>query len=215
MILAVLVVGILLDQRENVTDYLADVGLVAALFCAASLVAGYVIPKALGIVEGQAIASSMEIGVHNATLAIFVAVEVLEATEISIPAAVYSLFMFVFAAAWGSFISRRVGAPADWLTSGRHPEHTDRRSRRQEDRRHRAARSPTAVPDPCQPVSRRPAAVQGADPRHRALEPAGHPQHDLVGGDEPDHDPPHHRLGVPRGARPVRAGLGFRQQRSR
>ncbi len=112
VILAVLVVGILLDQRENVAGYLADVGFVAALFCAASLVAGYLIPKALGIVEGQAIASSMEIGVHNATLAIFVAVEVLEATEISIPAAVYSLFMFVFAALWGSFISRRLGARA-------------------------------------------------------------------------------------------------------
>ena len=44
---------------------------------------------------------------HNATLAIFVAVEVLDETEISIPAAVYSLFMFVFASIWGSFISRR------------------------------------------------------------------------------------------------------------
>ena len=38
---------------------------------------------------------SMEIGVHNATLAIFVAVEVLDSTEISVPAAVYSIFMFV------------------------------------------------------------------------------------------------------------------------
>ena len=69
---------ILLDQRENVGDYLADVGLVAALFCAISLVVGYVVPKAFGVVEAQAIASSMEIGVHNATLAIFVAVEVLD-----------------------------------------------------------------------------------------------------------------------------------------
>ena len=50
----------------------------------------------------------MEIGVHNATLAIFVAVEVLDSTEISIPAAVYSLFMFVFAAVWGAVITRRV-----------------------------------------------------------------------------------------------------------
>ena len=49
----------------------------------------------------QAIASSMEIGVHNATLAIFVAVEILDSTEISVPAAVYSIFMFVFAALWG------------------------------------------------------------------------------------------------------------------
>ncbi len=87
-------------------------GLTTAVFCAVSLVVGYVIPKAAGIVESQAIASSMEIGVHNATLAIFVAVEVLDSTEISIPAAVYSLFMFAFAAAWGYALSRRIGSPS-------------------------------------------------------------------------------------------------------
>lgn len=108
VILAVLVIAILVDQRENVGDYLADVGLVAALFCAVSLVVGYVIPKVAGIVESQAIASSMEIGVHNATLAIYVAVEVLDSTEISVPAAVYSLIMFVFAAIWGFALSRRI-----------------------------------------------------------------------------------------------------------
>ncbi len=107
LILAVLVIGILVDQSENVGEYLADVGLAAGLFCAISLVVGYVVPKAAGIQEDQAIASSMEIGVHNATLAIFVAVEVLDETEISIPAAIYSLFMFVFASIWGSFVSRR------------------------------------------------------------------------------------------------------------
>ena len=110
VILAVLVLGILLDQREDVGDYLADVGLAAGLFCALSLIVGYVVPRAAGVREDQAIASSMEIGVHNATLAIYVAVEVLDSTEMSIPAAVYSVFMFVLAAAWGSVVSRRVRA---------------------------------------------------------------------------------------------------------
>ncbi len=110
VILAVLVIGILLDQRENVGDYLADVGVVAAVFCAISLVTGYVVPRAAGVRGDQAIASSMEIGVHNGTLAIFVAVEVLNSTEISVPAAVYSIIMFVFAALWGVVISR-------WLTT--------------------------------------------------------------------------------------------------
>ncbi|MDP3894684.1 bile acid:sodium symporter family protein [Nocardioides sp.] len=106
VILAVLVLAILLAERDNVTDYVARVGLVAGLFCAISLAVGYVVPKAAGVTEGQAIASSMEIGVHNATLAIYVAVEVLDVTEISIPAAVYSLFMFVFAAIWGKVLTR-------------------------------------------------------------------------------------------------------------
>jgi BASS family bile acid:Na+ symporter len=108
IILAVLVLGILLDQREDVADYLGDVGLIAALFCAISLVVGYVVPKAFGVTGPQAIASSMEVGVHNATLAIFVAVEVLDEVEISVPAAVYSLIMFAFAAMWGSWVARRV-----------------------------------------------------------------------------------------------------------
>jgi BASS family bile acid:Na+ symporter len=110
VILAILVLGILLDQREDVGDYLADVGLIAALFCAISLAVGYVVPQAFGVTGPQAIASSMEVGVHNATLAIFVAVEVLDEVEISVPAAVYSLVMFAFAALWGMWFSRRVAA---------------------------------------------------------------------------------------------------------
>ena len=113
VILAVLVLGILLDQRENVSDYLADVGLITALFCAISLVVGYYVPKAFGVTGPQAIASSMEVGVHNATLAIFVAVEVLDEVEISVPAAVYSLVMFLFAALWGAWVSKRVSARED------------------------------------------------------------------------------------------------------
>ncbi|MDT0184556.1 bile acid:sodium symporter family protein [Microbacterium sp. ARD31] len=113
VILAILVLGILLDQLENVGDYLADVGLITALFCAISLVVGYVVPKAFGVTGPQAIASSMEVGVHNATLAIFVAVEVLDEVEISVPAAVYSLVMFLFAALWGTWVSKRVGARDD------------------------------------------------------------------------------------------------------
>lgn len=111
-ILAILVLAILLDQRDNVGDYLADVGLAAAAFCAISLVTGYVVPRAAGVRDDQAIACSMEIGVHNGTLAIYVAVEVLDSTELSVPAAVYSIIMFVFAALWGTYVSRRVRAEA-------------------------------------------------------------------------------------------------------
>lgn len=112
VILAVLVVGILVGERDNVSGYLADVGLAAAAFCAISLVTGYAVPRAAGVRDDQAIACSMEIGVHNGTLAIYVAVEVLDSTQISVPAAVYSIIMFVFAAIWGTYVSRRIRADA-------------------------------------------------------------------------------------------------------
>lgn len=111
LILLVLILGVVLAERANIGEYLAQIGVAAALFCATSLVVGYVVPKAFGVPGPQAIASSMEIGVHNSTLAIFVAVEVLDNTEISVPAAVYSILMFVFAAIWGRFVSRRESAP--------------------------------------------------------------------------------------------------------
>lgn len=108
LVLAILVVAILIDQRENMRDYLLDVGLAAGLFCAISLVVGFYVPRALGVSLKQAIASSMEIGVHNATLAIYVAVEILDSIEISVPAGVYSLFMFTFATLWGLLLTKRL-----------------------------------------------------------------------------------------------------------
>lgn len=108
IVLAILVLGILVSERENVVDYAAQIGLVAALFCALSLLVGFYVPRALGVSGAQSIASSMEVGVHNSTLAIFVAIEVLDSVEISVPPAIYSLVMFLFAAVWGSWVARRV-----------------------------------------------------------------------------------------------------------
>jgi len=111
VLLGLLVVAILVEERNNIEGYFADVGLVAAAFCAISLVVGYVVPKAFGVVETQAIASSFEIGLHNGTLAIFIAVEVLGSVTFSVPAAVYSLVMLPLAALWGTYVTRRVGRP--------------------------------------------------------------------------------------------------------
>ncbi|RLV55792.1 bile acid:sodium symporter family protein [Aeromicrobium phragmitis] len=106
VILFVLVMGVLIDQRDNALDYLAQVGLVATLFCIASLAVGFFVPRAVGVTDRKAIASSFEIGVHNATLAIYVAVEVLGSVEMSVPGAVYGLIMFVLAALWGLLLTR-------------------------------------------------------------------------------------------------------------
>jgi BASS family bile acid:Na+ symporter len=111
ILLGLLVVGIIVDERDNIEGYFADIGLVAAAFCVISLVVGYVVPKAFGVVEKQAIASSFEIGLHNGTLAIFIAVEVLGSVTFSVPAAVYSLVMLPLAALWGTYVTRRVRRP--------------------------------------------------------------------------------------------------------
>ncbi len=68
-------------------------------------------PRLFQVERSQAIASSFEIGIHNATLAIVIAQSVLGVFEMSLPAAVYGVLMFFIAAAFGFAIrGRRVAA---------------------------------------------------------------------------------------------------------
>ena len=105
-LLFVIIVGIIVDQRSNVVDYATSVGVAVTVFCLVSLVVGYLVPRWAGVTDRQAVACSFEIGVHNATLAIYVAVEVLDSVELSVPAAVYGLLMFPLAAVWGVALTR-------------------------------------------------------------------------------------------------------------
>ncbi|MFC9788246.1 bile acid:sodium symporter family protein [Rhodococcus sp. NPDC127528] len=105
--LALVVLGTVVAERENIAGYLADVGVVVLIFCVLSLTIGYVVPRALGITSHQSIASSMEIGIHNSTLAITIAVGLLDSTRIAVPAAVYGVAMFPVAALFGWAITHR------------------------------------------------------------------------------------------------------------
>jgi BASS family bile acid:Na+ symporter len=106
VVLALVIVGTIVAERENITGYISDVGLPALLFCVASLTVGFFVPRALGVVRRQAIASAFEIGVHNGTLAIAIAISVLDSVELAVPAAVYSVIMFPAAAVFGWAITR-------------------------------------------------------------------------------------------------------------
>ena len=96
VLVAVIVIAVF-QERDNVLGYVRDVGLVALLLCAISLTIGYYVPRAFRIEQRQAIASAFEIGVHNSTLAITIALSpsLLNNTEMAIPAAVYGILMFL------------------------------------------------------------------------------------------------------------------------
>lgn len=93
-------------ERQNIATYLTQVGLATAIFCACSLAIGYFVPRLLGISSTQARACAFEIGIHNSTLAMTIALTVMANTTIAMPAAVYSIFMYIFAAAFGFMITR-------------------------------------------------------------------------------------------------------------
>ncbi|OLF19050.1 bile acid:sodium symporter family protein [Actinophytocola xanthii] len=97
------------QERDNVLDYVRAVGLVALLLCVASLAVGYLVPRAFAVPRGQAVASSFEIGVHNSTLAITIALSpaLLDSPEMAVPPAVYGILSFVPAGLLAYALSRR------------------------------------------------------------------------------------------------------------
>lgn len=104
IILVVVIGGAVASNWQLLVDNVAQLALITVLFCVISLTIGYWVPRMLKIGTRQAIASSFEIGIHNATLAIVIAQSVLGSMELSLPAAVYGVLMFFIAFGFGFLI---------------------------------------------------------------------------------------------------------------
>lgn len=106
-ILALVIIAATLKEKQNMGAYFAQVGFAALLFNIVSMSTGYFISKWFKLPEKQSISIAMEIGIHNGTLAIFIAMNALQNSAMAIPAAVYSLMMFFTAAAFGFLVNYR------------------------------------------------------------------------------------------------------------
>lgn len=107
VVLALVIVVALAGAWDVFLDNVVAVGTVSLVLCTLSLLIGYWVPRLAGVSRSQSIASGMEVGVHNATLAITIAVTVLGNTELSVAPAMYGLLMFFPAAAAGVILARR------------------------------------------------------------------------------------------------------------
>jgi BASS family bile acid:Na+ symporter len=108
VLVAVIVVAVY-QERNSILDYLSAVGLVTLLLCVLSLTIGFLVPRAFAIPRGQAIASSFEIGIHNVTLAIAIALSpsLLNNSEMAVPAAIYGILSFLPAGLLAYLLTRR------------------------------------------------------------------------------------------------------------
>jgi len=110
-LLLIILLAVAKDWRTFV-DYAPAVGGAALAFNLLSMAVGYCVPRLLKLNLRQAIAIAMEIGIHNGTLAIALALSpaLLNNPTMAIPAAIYSLIMFVTAALFGLWVNRVHGA---------------------------------------------------------------------------------------------------------
>lgn len=105
LILALVIIAVVVKEKDNMASYFQQVGVAALTFNVVSMAIGYFLPRLLKVTQKQAIAIGMEIGIHNGTLAIFIALNVLLNETMAIPAAIYSLIMFFTAAAFGFLVN--------------------------------------------------------------------------------------------------------------
>jgi bile acid:Na+ symporter, BASS family len=107
LFLVLIIAGVVYQERENILSYFKMVGSAALVFNILSMAVGYYLPKLLKTGEKQAIAIGMEIGIHNGTLAIYIALSVIGNSMMSVPPAIYSLIMFFTAAAFGFLVNKK------------------------------------------------------------------------------------------------------------
>jgi bile acid:Na+ symporter, BASS family len=107
LLLAVVVAISLASSGEKILPHLGSIGLACVTLNLVSLAIGYAVPRILGLPVPQATSISLEIGIHNAAVAIFVALKVLESEVASVPAAIYGLVMIATAGLAVTWFRRR------------------------------------------------------------------------------------------------------------
>lgn len=85
LVIALTVIGNFAVLAANIGPLL----LIATLVCVVSLAVGFFVPRLFHVSPSQSLASSLEIGLHNATIALVIGQVVLANPIIALPAAVY------------------------------------------------------------------------------------------------------------------------------
>lgn len=112
VVLAAFALIAIAKEWTALVESFAGIGPAVLLFNAISLASGYYLSRAAGLDKSMATAISFEIGIHNSTLAIFIALSVLSNFQLALPAAIYSVSMYILATLFGGLVLRRGAQPA-------------------------------------------------------------------------------------------------------
>lgn len=112
--LAAIVLVALVREWQTLVTWGPVIGMATLAFNLISLAIGYGVPRLFNLGYRQAIAICMEIGIHNSTLVIAIAMSplLLNNSEMAIPPAIYGLVAYVTAAIFVALVKRRAGAAA-------------------------------------------------------------------------------------------------------
>jgi len=103
------VVAAVIAERDRIDENAVEVAAAALALNVAAMTISFTVAKLARLDDRQSTAIAIELGIHNATLAIAVGATV--ATVLTIPAAVYSAFMFLTAGLFARLMMRRNSPP--------------------------------------------------------------------------------------------------------
>ena len=118
VVLAAFTVIAVAKEWQALSASAASIGGVVLAFNLLSLLSGYYLSRALGLAQPMATAISYEIGIHNSTLAIYIALSVLKDFQMALPAAMYSVSMYIVGALFGLLVLRRSAGTGAVLQQG-------------------------------------------------------------------------------------------------
>lgn len=111
LVLAAFALIAIAKEWASLQQVLVSLAPAVVAFNLASLLAGYYLSRAAGLEQGLATAISFEIGIHNSTLSLYIALSVLKDFQLALPSALYSISMYITAAAFGVLVLRRRRPP--------------------------------------------------------------------------------------------------------
>ncbi|MEA5619544.1 bile acid:sodium symporter family protein [Cronbergia sp. UHCC 0137] len=94
-LLAVIILILIVREWSRLPGFILQVGVGVVLLNVISILVGFYISKLLKLNPPQQICIGIEVGIQNGTLAIAITAGILNNPDMAIPAAVYSLFMYV------------------------------------------------------------------------------------------------------------------------
>ncbi|MGD1858622.1 MAG: bile acid:sodium symporter family protein [Leptolyngbyaceae cyanobacterium] len=112
--LGLVIAGLLIKEQANVLGFFLQVGWVTFPLILLSMAAGYGLATIARLDQPSATAITIEVGIQNGTLAIAIASAptFLNNSTMAIPAAIYSLMMFVVGGAFAWWMQRHDDRPA-------------------------------------------------------------------------------------------------------
>ncbi|MCM0613341.1 bile acid:sodium symporter family protein [Marinobacter sediminum] len=96
VVLLFLIIALLWGSRERLPELLSQAGPAAFLLNLFGVAIGLGVSRLAGLSQRESLAIAVELGIKNGTIALMVALTLLESSEMSIPAVVYSVLMYGF-----------------------------------------------------------------------------------------------------------------------